>query len=85
MYLLSYFLLLSELGHIYTAKHSFDGSRNERMLSFERGEELEVVNYNAGEWWEVSHLLEGVMYASCMWLWEEGESVCMCVGGGECV
>ena len=44
-------------GHIFVAKERYDaiGVRSNRVLSFERGEELEVFNpVPASEWWEVS-------------------------------
>lgn len=46
-----------ELGQIYVAKQRYDaiGSRSNRVLSFDRGEELEILNASAGgDWWEVS-------------------------------
>ena len=47
---------LGVVGHIYIAKERYDaiGSRSNRVLSFERGEELEVFNpLPSAEWWEV--------------------------------
>ena len=42
---------------MYIAKQKYDaiGNRSTRVLSFEKGEELEVLNPNPStEWWEVS-------------------------------
>lgn len=47
---------LTERGQIYVAKQRYDaiGSRSNRVLSFDRGEELEVLSLVAGaDWWEV--------------------------------
>lgn len=49
-------------GHIYIAKERYDaiGSRSNRVLSFERGEELEVFNpLPSAEWWEAISLRTG--------------------------
>ena len=51
--------LLGSAGHIFIAKERYDaiGSRSNRVLSFERGEELEVFNpLPTAEWWEASFL-----------------------------
>lgn len=48
--------ILETAGHIYIAKERYDaiGNRSNRVLSFERGEELEVFNpLSTTEWWEV--------------------------------
>ena len=50
-------LLASAAGHIFVAKERYDaiGARSNRVLSFEKGEELEVFNpLSTAEWWEVS-------------------------------
>ena len=44
------------VGQVFIAKQKYDaiGSRSNRVLSFEKGEELEVFAPNpASEWWEV--------------------------------
>ncbi len=46
----------AELGQVYIAKQKYDaiGNRSNRVLSFEKGEELEVFAPTPGlEWWEV--------------------------------
>lgn len=51
--------IASGAGHIFVAKERYDaiGARSNRVLSFERGEELEVFNpVAAAEWWEVRSL-----------------------------
>lgn len=51
------YLLYKELGQIFVAKQKYDaiGNRSNRVLSFEKGEELEVLSPNPNsEWWEVS-------------------------------
>jgi len=43
-------------GQIFVAKQKYDaiGNRSNRVLSFEKNEELEVLNANPNvEWWEV--------------------------------
>lgn len=45
------------IGQVFIAKQKYDaiGNRSNRVLSFEKGEELEVLAPNPGsEWWEVS-------------------------------
>jgi hypothetical protein len=47
------------VGQVFIAKQRYDaiGSRSNRVLSFEKGEELEVLAPTPGtEWWEVSLL-----------------------------
>ena len=49
--------LWKELGQVFIAKQKYDaiGNRSNRVLSFEKGEELEVLAPNPGsEWWEVN-------------------------------
>lgn len=44
------------IGQVFIAKQKYDaiGTRSNRVLSFEKGEELEVMNPLVGsEWWEV--------------------------------
>lgn len=51
--------IASAAGHIFVAKERYDaiGARSNRVLSFERGEELEVFNpVTTAEWWEVRSL-----------------------------
>ena len=51
------YLLHGELGQIFVAKQKYDaiGNRSNRVLSFEKGEELEVLSPNPNsEWWEVN-------------------------------
>ena len=50
------FFVASERGQVFVAKQRYEaiGSRSNRVLSFDRGEELEVLNASGGsEWWEV--------------------------------
>lgn len=45
-----------EVGQVYIAKQKYDaiGNRSNRVLSFDKGEELEVRTPNpTSEWWEV--------------------------------
>lgn len=51
------FVASLELGQVFIAKQKYDaiGNRSNRVLSFEKGEELEVLAPNPGsEWWEVN-------------------------------
>ena len=60
--------LLGVAGHIYVAKERYDaiGNRSNRVLSFERGEELEVFNpLSSAEWWEVNCL-----YTCMLWFYK---------------
>ena len=44
------------MGQVFIARQKYDaiGSRSNRVLSFEKGEELEVLAPTPGaEWWEV--------------------------------
>lgn len=48
--------LLVGVGQVFIARQKYDaiGSRSNRVLSFEKGEELEVLAPTPGaEWWEV--------------------------------
>ena len=48
--------LVSGRGQVFVAKQKYDaiGNRSNRVLSFDKGEELEVLNSNPNvEWWEV--------------------------------
>lgn len=58
----------SERGQVFVAKQRYEaiGTRSNRVLSFDRGEELEVLNVSAGsEWWEVRPLAPP--HHHCMW------------------
>lgn len=47
-------------GQVYIARMKYDtiGPRRDHVLSFEKGEEFEVLNASgSSEWWEVSHEL----------------------------
>lgn len=47
------------IGQVFIAKQKYDaiGTRSNRVLSFEKGEELEVMNPIVGsEWWEVGYV-----------------------------
>ena len=49
-------IIVIELGQVFVAKQKYDaiGNRSNRVLSFEKGEELEVLAPVPGqEWWEV--------------------------------
>lgn len=51
----------SERGQIYVARQRYDaiGSRSNRVLSFEKGEELEVLTSSVtSEWWEVGMIYD---------------------------
>lgn len=59
---LSLLLLPTERGQIYVAKQRYEaiGIRSNRILSFEKGEELEVLNAAANsDWWEAISLRTG--------------------------
>ena len=54
--------VVTERGQIFTAKQRYDaiGSRSKCVLSFEKGEELEVLNPALNsEWWEAISLRTG--------------------------
>lgn len=53
-----YFVISIELGQVYVARQKYDaiGNRSNRVLSFEKGEELEVLApIPNSEWWEVMY------------------------------
>ncbi len=57
---LKLYYLFVEKGVIFVAKQKYDaiGNRSNRVLSFEKGEELEVFGPNSSnEWWEVRKIL----------------------------
>ena len=56
-------LFLKRIAQIYVAKQRYDaiGSRKNRVLCFEKGEELEVLNASPlTEWWEAISVRTGV-------------------------
>ena len=57
MFAVNAYSLFKEIGQVYYARQKYDaiGNRSTRVLSFDKGEEMEVFNpISNSEWWEVS-------------------------------